>query len=287
MHEAHSPHRAYTISTILEDHAHITELIGASSRSSCRDVALLAAAEAAELHEMSEPGAFFVLGLGRPPTRCETSAHEARAAMAEFQNVHYSAGADHVDALARECQETVLDHLHAEERWLRHETDWADVIEPEAAGAAAAAAMTEERFLADSGWPTSNRFDYGTLEWRATVADHEILRAVVRRTYDGIHIHVDRVKESPRAEGVGTIRRNILSAFANRDEPGTLRFTMSRFDTPPCSLRPSDALQIITSLTRGMGPASFRTHGTASARSVLAPTGLGRPRHDEFFGPRV
>ncbi|MBN8473310.1 hypothetical protein [Sulfuritalea sp.] len=287
MHAAHSLHQSFIISTILGDHAHIRELIGASSRSNCRDVALLAAAEAAELHEMSEPGWFSVLGLGRPPTRCETSAQDALAAMTEFQNARHSAGSDHVDALAQECQEMVLDHLHGEERWLRYAMDWADVIEPEAASAATAAAMTEERFLADSGWPTSNRFDYGTLEWRAAVADHEILRAVVRKTYDGIHIHVDRAVQSPGAEGVGTVRRNILSAFANRDEPGTLRFTVSRLDTQPCNLRPADALQIITSLTRGMGPVSFRTHGTASARSALAPTGIGRSRHEEFFGPRV
>jgi hypothetical protein len=284
MHEAHSSHRAYTISTILEDHAHIRELIGASLRSNCRDVALLAAAEAAELHEISEPDAFSVLGLGRPPTRCETSAQAALAAMTEFQNVHHSAGADHVDALAQECQQTALDHLYTEERWLSYATDWADLVEP---GATTAADMPEQRFLADSGWPTSNRFDYGTLEWRAAVADHEILRIIVRKTYDGIHIQVDRSEVSMGVEGVGTVRRNMLSAFAYRDEPGTLRFTALRPDTRPCNLRPADVLQIITSLTRGMGPASFRTHGTASARSVLAPTGIGRPRHDELYGPRV
>jgi hypothetical protein len=284
MRKAHSSHRAYTISTILEDHAHIRELIGASLRSNCRDVALLAAAQAAELHEISEPDAFSVLGLGRPPTRCETSAQAALAAMTEFQNVHHSAGADHVDALAQECQQTVLEHLQTEERWLRYATDWADLVEP---GAATAAEMPEQRFLADAGWPASNRFDYGTLEWRAAVADHEILRAVVRRTYDGIHVHVDRGGESIGLEGVAAVRRNILSAFAYRDEPGTLRFTALRPDMQPCNLRPADVLQIITSLTRGMGPASFRTHGTASARSVLAPTGIGRPRHDELFGPRV
>lgn len=284
MREAHSSHRAYTLSTILEDHAHIRELIGASLRSNCRDVALFAAAQAAELHEISEPAAFSELGLGRPPKRCETSAQVALAAMTEFQNARHSAGADHVDALAQECQQTVLDHLHTEELWLRYATDWTDVVEPEAA---TGAAMTEERFLADSGWPTSNRFDYGTLEWRAAVADHEILRTVVRRTYDGIHVHVDRGEESMGVEGVGTVRRNILSAFAYRDEPGALRFTALRPDTRPCNLRPADVLQIITSLTRGMGPASFRTHGTASARSVLAPMGIGRPRHDELFGPRM
>ena len=284
MREAHSSRRAYTISTILEDHAHIRELIGASLRSNCRDVALLAAAQAAELHEVSEPDAFSVLGLGRPPTQCETSAQAALAAMTEFQNVHHSAGADHVDALAQECQQTVLDHLHTEERWLRHAMDWADLVEPEAA---TASAMTEERFLADSGWPTSNRCDYGTLEWRAAVADHEVLRIVVRRTYDGIHIQVDRGEESMGAKGAGTVRRNILSAFAYRDEPGTLRFTALGPDARPCNLRPADVLQTITSLTRGMGPASFKTHGIASARSVLAPMGAGRPRHDEYFGPRV
>jgi broad specificity phosphatase PhoE len=115
-------------------------------------VALLAAAQAAELHEIAESDAFFVLGLGRPPTRCETSAQAALAAMTEFQNVRHFGGADRVDALARECQQTVLDHLHTEERWLRRETDWADWVEPEAA---TASAMTEEQFLADSGMACS------------------------------------------------------------------------------------------------------------------------------------